>query len=198
MVSQRRAVTASWTLWGAEEPPQEEVLVDGQVIEYGRDAAGLHVRPVGDFAGEDDLKLLGRGGCRAPLDQVACRGRRHSGRELLCGIGRGPADRKFLAAGKEVQAPAFEGLERADVWKRIAERASDGQWDHSAPVGAPLLENAARAQTRFQSGVEFDGVEEARTRGFDRRRGIDGDDIKLLRGPLQEAATVVNDDAGAR
>ena len=97
-----------------------------------------------------------------------------------------------------MQAPALKSLEGADVRKPIAERASDGQRDHSAPARAPLLENAAGAQTRLQRRIEFDRVKKARTRGFDRRRGIDGDDIELLRGPLQEAATVVNDDAGAR
>ena len=61
-----------------------------------------------------------------------------------------------------------------------------------------MFQNAARLEPALGSRVELLRIEQAGTSGFDRGRRINEDDVILLLGAFQVAASIINNDVRKR
>jgi hypothetical protein len=85
-------------------------------------------------------------------------------------------------------------MKDANVTERFFQGAGDRGLHHRVSIGQPLLEDAARAQSPVDGGVELLRIEQTRPSRFDRRRRIDGDDVVLRGSAFQVAASVIDHD----
>ena len=128
---------------------------------------------------------------RIPFHEIEpCRGRKARD-ELLSGRERRIGD---IDAVKCVPASSIE--RNATTWSNDSTSARAMALSMSGVASrAPLLEQPARFQPHLEQIVELRRIQEARARGLERRRRVDGDDIELVAAAMQETAAVVDDDA---
>ena len=91
-----------------------------------------------------------------------------------------------------MKTPVLHGVEDPDVREGFPHGASHGGVNHCIAPGQPLLQDAPGPKPLLHSRIELSRIEEAGTRGFHGRWGIQSDDIVLLRGAFQIAPAIVN------
>src|SRR5580704_10094495 len=88
----------------------------------------------------------------------------------------------------------FHGVEHANIGKGLLNSLCyrDQRRRIRPAQGEPLLKNTSRSEMPLCNLVEFLRVQKTRSRGLNRWRWIDGDDVILLRRALQIVPAVVD------
>ena len=99
-----------------------------------------------------------------------------------------------MITGEEMFSPPFDRTKNSDVSERVSQRTRDGGAEIGITFGQPLSQNTIRLQAPLSGRIELFGIEQAGTRGLDRRWRVDENHIKFLIGTFQKPTTIVDYD----